>query len=534
MNQVEVKRRQIQIYAHCLGFITIFLLGRRIGDNGIAYMAAAIECFAVFWAIMGHDVSEVLGRLLRGRRAKGQYKSIAKLKRNAAILQGITGFGISVLLFWGAGLCADYIFKIQYSRLLIMLVAPLFCLRSISGVLLGFFQGEGIELPTAVASVLRQIFILGFGLLFVNLLGKYGEKVSALLGNDAYTSMYGGGGMILAMLLAEVLILLFLLVIYKGKSHSVSAKESDGMKTIEGFGSFAGVLYGNIWRKSLLNLLESLPIWLGLIFYQKNVTDMQLAMENYGLYLGKYLLLCGFVIFPLFAVILPINAKIASGLKKDGQRYVKNIFQSGLHIVVVHALFYTVFYGIMAKQLAGIFCESGSKLMVQLLQSGSTIILFVALAYFFSRLLLLTGKKTPVLICAGIADLVFVVVTIALFGAGQPETLALAYAGVAAALIYAALLGVITLRHLRVGIEWLQVIAIPGGSACVVGLLCILLGKVFTPHLGNLVTTIVCLVLGGMVYWTLLIVLRDFREQELNVIPGGKVIRGIGQMLRVF
>ena len=41
MNQVEVKRRQIQSFSYVLVCINIWVFGKSIGDNGLGYLAAA-------------------------------------------------------------------------------------------------------------------------------------------------------------------------------------------------------------------------------------------------------------------------------------------------------------------------------------------------------------------------------------------------------------------------------------------------------------------------------------------------------------
>lgn len=109
----------------------------------------------------------------------------------------------------------------------------------------------------------------------------------------------------------------------------------------------------------------------------------------------------------------------------------------------------------------------------------------------------------------------------------------MAYAGIMGSLVCCLLLGVITYRQLRVGDLWLQIFVIPAGAAAITGLLCMLLSKVISPHLGNVVTLIVCGVVSLAVYWLLLLLARNFSEQELENIPGGKLIITIGQMLRV-
>ena len=48
MNQVEVKRRQIQSFSYVLACINIWVFGKSIGDNGLGYLAAAVLVFALF------------------------------------------------------------------------------------------------------------------------------------------------------------------------------------------------------------------------------------------------------------------------------------------------------------------------------------------------------------------------------------------------------------------------------------------------------------------------------------------------------
>ena len=53
MNQVEVKRRQIQSFSYVLACINIWVFGKSIGDNGLGYLAAAVLVFALFWVLPG-------------------------------------------------------------------------------------------------------------------------------------------------------------------------------------------------------------------------------------------------------------------------------------------------------------------------------------------------------------------------------------------------------------------------------------------------------------------------------------------------
>lgn len=533
MNQVEVKRRQIQLGSYMLGLMNIWILGKNIGDNGIAYLAAALEAFGVLWMLTGSKVPDTLGRLLRGRNNRGQYKNAAKMRQHILIQQLVLGLFGAFLFLGCANVLAEKVFRVPYSRFIMMLLAPVLLIRAVSAVLLGYFQGDGSELPTAVSCVLRQIFLLGFGLLFGSILGGYGEKVSALLGQEDFTAMYGGVGIAAAILLTEVLLVLFLFLVYRGSQKKARKREAEGMKATDSFVGHVRGLYRNMGGKMLLGLLESLPLWMGLIFYQKSAADSYASVDNYGVYFGKYLVLCGLLALFVAILVTGLLSKTAVSVRKDEQRFAKGIFQTGMRMAVIHSLFFTVFTGVMASQLAGILDGGSSKLLTELLTGGSLLIAFVSLAYYFSRLLLLLGRDYLVYLLAGIGDIAFIVSAVVLLNVADMDIQALVYAGVIGTGVYAVFLGVLTCRQLRAGVDWLRTLGIPVGSACLMGLLCFLLCRVFSSHLGNVVTVLLCLVLGIVVYWGLLLVLRCFREQELDIVPGGRIIRAAGQLLHV-
>jgi len=223
MNQVEVKRQQIQLCSYVLGFISIWILGKSVGDNGIAYLAMALQGFYILWCITGKYVAESLGRMLRSKSIRGQYKNGAKMRRNIMLQQCVCGFLGSIVFLACTGLLSERLFRMPYSRFLMLLLAPVIFIKTVSAVLTGYFQGNGSELPTAVSAILRQILFLGFAILFGNMLKEYGQKVSALLKQDAFTSMYGGVGIVLAILLTELLLTLFLFLVYKGTNRAPKA-----------------------------------------------------------------------------------------------------------------------------------------------------------------------------------------------------------------------------------------------------------------------------------------------------------------------
>ena len=533
MNQVEVRRRQLQAVSMILTLLTLAVVSRLTGYNGAAYTAAAVETLAMTWLIVSGSLSDTLGRLLRVRSSKGQHRNAARLRRNVLVFQMAFGLLGSLFLFFGAEWIAGSIFRLPYSTFILMVLSPTIFLRSISAVILGYFQGEGTELPTAVSGVVRQLFILGLSLLFGRMLGDYGEKVSRLLVQDNFTAMYGGVGVAMAVSVTEVFIVVFLFLLYRGSRRFKEKTPQEGMRSVDSFADSIQILWTGRGWQWLINLLLFLPVPLGLIFLLKSGLDDERVVE-YGIYAAVYWVLCGIGTALVLMTLVPVCSRTIAFLRKDEQRFAKNTFQSGIHIGVVYAAFVSVFLTVMAPQLARTLCVEHEETARQMLQGGSFVILFLALAMYFGRFLSMTGGKMLLLGTVGISDVVYVVAATVLLNSGRAGVLSLIYAGILDLGVLCILLGALTFRQLRMQVDWLYLLLIPACAAFVTALICLLLGKVFTPHLGDLATLIVAFAVSLSLYWVVLLLLRNFRESELDTIPGGKLIRALGQMLRVF
>lgn len=531
MNQTEIRRRQTGAFAHILMFVTIYVMGRLTGDKGIAYTAVAAEICAVFWIAINGSMSDALGRLLRNRRNKGQYRNMVKMRSSVMLFQLALGALGSLSLAAMSGILADKLFRIPCSRLILLAFAPVVLLRTASAVFTGYFQGEGSEVPGAIAGILRQVFLLGFGLLFGRILGGYGEKVSSLLREENFTAMYSGLGIALAADLAELLVILFLGLIYRGSRRVERRGKQEGMYTVDSLWDSVRYLHNARWPQFVTALCLFLPPLLGLLFCGRNQAGERMTVE-YGQYMGKYLVVCGIAGVLISMPLLSVIGKIFQCFKREENRFARTVFQSGVHAGLVHGIFLSVFVAVMGEQFAHLLCGKDVQTMTKMLQGGSALIALAALAWYFCRLLHAMGKKYPVLaaVCGG--DILFTAVVLAAIG--RAGIMALVYGGLAGAFILCVLSGAFAYRQLRLQPDWLNTIVVPLGAGVGAGLVCLLVRKLLSPHLGSFVTLLVAFVAAGAVYWTALLLLRNFREQELEAIPGGKLIGILGQMLRVF
>ena len=533
MNQIEMKKRQMQMVAWGLGLIVLLTLGNVLGDNGIAYFAIAIEIFLLFWTVTGGQLADVLGKILRNKSNKGQYKNAKKLRRTALVVEAFLGIAGSVAMFVLAKPLSEGLFGLSYSVAIIRILAPVVFVRTLSSVLLGFFQGEGTELPAVISYFVRLVGIFGFSLLFVNLLKSYGSKVSDLLRQENFTAMYGGMGVAIAVLVTELLIAIFLFFVYRGSRRKEKRGNGEGMRTTDTFSGQLALLYGNLFPAMLKAFLMFLAMWLGVIFYRKSVPDVT-SLNDYGVLYGKILPVLGFVILPGCIMLMECAHKAVACVRREEQRYAKGHFQGGIHMAVVYGMFSTMFVALYAPHIVGIFCETGVETATQMLRFGSFVILAMVLGYYCTELLNALGGRYYVLGLLVLFDFVYVGCLVLFLNGGKTGVTALVYSAMIAGAVYAIGSFVLLFMQLRFNIDWLQVVAVPAGISCAVGLILLFLNKIMHPHLGDLITVIVSLVLGNLLYWVFLMLMRNFREQELTYTPCGRIIRGIGQMLRIY
>ena len=527
MNQVEMKKQQIECYTNMIGLISLLVLGRILDNEGIACVAVAYESMMLLWYLIGSRASKVLGRMLKSRNGKGQYRNMGIVAKNVGICQGMLALAGSILLILGANGIADRLFGMEYVASAIAFMAPALFLRTLSATKLGVFQGAGNEMPAVLAGVIRQVLYLAFSILFSRLLFSYGEKVGRLLGREIFRSMYGSIGVALAVCLTEFLILVFLLIL--GGRKQKGNKVVEGMRATDSFWEAIRIFYGNMVVEAFIYCLKRLPLLMGIILCLRKVTDTESALGELGVFYGKYIALCGLVILPICAAMTGIYTKVVNGWKREEERFAKLYFQYGLHIAVIQGLFFAVFMAVSSKQLAGVFAPDNQKLLSSMLRLGSAIILLAVLDYFFLQILFLMGRKIPMIVSLAAGN----ILTAVLILVGKGDFLSLVCGLLLGSAVVCLIAGWFCFRVIRSGLDWIQVLAIPVGGVCISGLLGMLLFKVLTPHLGNLVALLVVYVLVVIVYWMILLFFRNLREQELQLTPLGKLVYTIGHGLHL-
>lgn len=527
MSHIEVKRKQLQLFSYILGAVFLLIIGRWLGDIAMAYFAVAAESLLFFFLLLVYHVPDALAKMLKARNIRNQFHNAARVRVYALVLQCVLGLTAGLLLFVLSDFITDTVFGLAYSAFALKILAPVIFLQVITGVLLGYFQSKGIETPTVAVYILRQVLFFGFTLLFGSILKGYGEKVSALLRDDVYIAMYSVTGMAIAMLLTEVLVVIFLIIIHIGSGMLYRKKnvKVEGLKMTETFGSAAGGLWRGMAYPVWLSLLLRLPIWLGLIIFSNYPLE-------YGIYYGKYLALSAIPILLICLLLLPVNARIRSCFKKDDQRIGKDLFRAGFHLGFADTLIIAVLAGVLSEELAGVLFPENTLQAAAMLQKGSALIVLLTLSIFLIQILVTADKNHFASCAVGIGNVCYIAGLIVFFSINKQGIMALVYAGLLGGGGLCLAAAVLVFMSIRTPIDPLRFLAVPAAAGAASGLVCMLFSKLLTPHLGNLVSLFIGGVVSLLLYWIILLLLRNFREQELKMVPGGGILLWFAKLLR--
>ena len=539
MKQQEIKRKQIICYTYVIGLLGMIGMGKILGDVGLAYLAAAFWGISLFMLLVTFGVSDVIARLQRNRRNKGQFKGAARMRRQFLLLQGVVGVVLSLALFLLADPLARNVFRVPQSVSAMRALAPVILIQALETALLGYFLGSGSHMPSLVSAVLRQGFFLVFGSLLGRRLADYGGKVSNLLKDSSYSGMYGALGVALAILLTELLVFLFLFIVYMVSDRKADEQRSqEGLRRTESMGDIVRVFFGALWQGTCTALLVLLPFVLGAIFYLRSASSLtssvstatpdatslsaavSTAVAGYGSFFGKCFLLCVSILLILAARCLSIYGRLQAAVRREDVRYTRDVASMGLHYVWVVGLYFSVTIMVMAPQIAAGFFQGDDGVLAGMLRSGGALILMAGIVILLSMVLLANGERYILMGMLGIwAVLSLVLQNTFVKGGGYSAVGILSGELTAVAMLLAAMAAYCVWQS-RINTEYIRILCVPLAGAGIMGLAMMLVTKLLGVHMGNVMSVVVAALLGIIVYGSILVLTKNIREYEISVLYG--------------
>ena len=519
MNQVEVLRKQIQYYSYIFSAVVLLILGQIIGDNGLAYLAIGLETVGLFAVLLGENVADVFGRMIRFRRKRELFQEVVNLKKCVFLIQMLTGFICFLAVFLLADVIAEHIFGIPNAALILRVLSPVLLLRMLVSLLTGYIQSFGAHIPIAITCVLRQVLFLVLGRMFCGNLYDYGVKVAALLKNDDFKGMYGAVGLALGIVVSEAVILIALVIFYFISDRNYDRKKcNNGLHKKEGVWENALSFYQVNGRGMGFALCKRLFPLIGLL--------LLVQIEDMGLYYGKYLVICSIPVLLIGARYYLLYGRLVNVIRNKNNRQTREIIQTGIQYAWSVSILAAVLLAVLAPQLVNAYFVEDFALLVPMLQHGCVLIIAIAMLAYLCLVHFAHNKCSSCLLTIVVSNVIFVLLGIFMSGRLENKTLAVVYAGEVALIVGVIVLAFVTVNQYRLQLEYIPIFVLPLICVGVAGVVVLLLGKLLTPHIGNGVFFWLGGLLGTVLYIVFLGICRVFSEKEIDRLYGkyGKII----------
>ena len=531
------------ILSRIIGIARRFPMEHIIGDVGNGYYSAAYEVYSIMLIISCYSLPLAVSKVVSAKMSKRQYKNANRAFQCAMIFALVAG-GLTFLIVevFGDIIASKFILE-PMSAMALKVLGPALLIVSVMGVFRGYFQGLGTMIPTAISQIIEQIFVLIASIAGAFILYNRGEKVGALLHNENYAPSYGAAGASLGPVIGSLIGLIFLLMVYlsyRGKFQNQVKKDVNS--TVDS--------YQTIFRLIVLTIL---PVLLSSTVYNiSNIIDIRIynsvmiqkGMQdvkayNWGVYSGKYRVLVNVPIALANAMCSSIVPVLTGLIVREEYRQAKEKIGLAMRFTMIVAIPSTVGLAILARPIITMLFRGEIDLAVSLLHLGSVSVIFYTMSTLTNGVLQgINRMKIPVR-NACIALVVHIAFLYAVLEMDMGIQ-AVVYANILFAIIVCILNHVAIRKYIRYRQEYIKTFAIPLAASAVmgvsVGIIYWLLNKALgglNKTLSSFIIVMVGIVIGAVVYFIALILLKGVGEDDLRKMPGGRTVLTIAKKCRL-
>lgn len=520
----------------------IILLGRipvyhMIGKDGMAYFSLAQEIFLLVGGVLFYSMKEGIASLIRYRVRREQFKGVRRLFLQSLFLALILGMILTVLLEAGCQYVMQNVLQLPLAVMTVRIALLGIPFLALAGVLQGYFQGFHMRAPGVHADFIFTAVFLAVGLISAEGFMLYGQKVSDLLHNGRFQYVYGAIGVSTGLVAASLLSLLYLLILYFVFRRSLEkdgSREREYLKNGESSISRIRLILGSGGFHALFYLVFALSSFGSVfIFFLLHKGDSA-AASAFGMYYAGCNALLKAMILIILMVFYSSIRRVGYYQEREEFRMAREKLGMLLHRMLVVLLPFAILSVVLSENLSILLLGDTGAEASSAMQVGSIGILFGTLGYVFILLLMRLKQSMLAAVSAGAAMVLQMVLLVIMTSAGVGGALAPALSQMFFYLLLTAAGFVLVSRVMQYRQDWIRGVAIPTVLAAVTGVVTMLINRFLTPAAGRVAGTIVCVVVGILVYVILLLAARNMREEELNSSLFGRLLLKVGRLIHFY
>lgn len=527
------------ILSRIIGIARRFPMEHIIGDVGNGFYSAAYEVYAIMLIISCYSLPLAVSKVVSAKVSKRQYKNAYRAFQCAMIFAIVAGGVTFAIVEIFGDILASKVMLEPMSALALKVLGPALLIVSVMGVFRGYFQGLGTMMPTAISQIIEQIFVLIASIVGAYLLFSKGEKVGALLHDENFAPAYGAAGASLGPVIGALVGLLFLLFVFLlYRNQAQKQMKADITVKVDS--------YRSIFRLILLTIL---PVLLSTTVYNiSNVIDIRIYNSvmiqkgmgdikayNWGVYSGKYKVLVNVPIALANAMCSSIVPVLTGLMVRQEYREIRKKTDQAMRFTMLIAIPSAVGLAVLARPIISLLFRGEIDMAVSMLHVGSVSVIFYTMSTLTNGVLQGINKMRIPVRNALIA-LVIHIVALYLMLQMNLGIQAVVYASIFFAVIVCVLNGFAIRKYMHYRQELFQTFIIPAIAAVIMGAVIIFISYFLNKGLAGLniklsSAIVVCagFIIGVVVYFAVLLLMKGVSENELKRIPGGKIVISVAK-----
>lgn len=522
--------------ARAIGMIYRIPLTRILGLQGNAYYSTANEIYSIILMISSFSLPLAVSKLVSERLHKGQKKNAHRVFICALKFGLLVGGIMSVMTFILSGVITKFM-KFEMASYALRVLSPAIFLYAIVGVLRGFFQGHETMIPTAVSQVIEQIVNAIVSVAGAAILVSYGAKLGESKGNDSMGPALGAAGGTLGTVISITVALLFLAFIYISYQRVFRRQmKRDHTKRLESDRMIYIALIATI-----------LPVVLSTVIYNiSTVIDQGIfgsILSGQGYSEKEYSTVWG--IFVEFKVLMNVPLSIASclapsvvpsltaSMMDEDYRAAGIKVRDSIRYTMVFTIPCAVGLAALASPVMQLVYGDSSTLAAGIMQSGALMIVLYALSTLTTGVLQGLGEMQKPLIHSAVALVLHIIVLVLMLNFSGWNIYCVVYANIFFAFVICVLNAWAIRQTIGYRQELMRTFIIPIFVSGIMGLAAYGIYRLFALFAGILISTIVAILVGMIVYVVLLVKLRGITEREIRGMPKGAYLVYILQRCRI-
>jgi len=502
-----------------------------IGDVGMDYYATAFEIYNNLLIISSYSLPLAVSKLVAADMSRGRKKNAFRIFRGALAFATLAGGIAALILFFGAE-AFTVAMKTPFSIFAVRVLIPTLVIVAVLGVLRGFFQGLGSMMPTAISQVLEQIANAIVSIWAAYVLYQYGSKVGAILGNqDNYAAAYGAAGGTLGTGIGALTALLFSCFVLFAYMHAYKRQtRREGLTKVDSYRNIFHALISTIIPVLLSTTIYNCNTLVDMAVF-KNIANAQgysaLEISTWnGVYTGRYRTLINVPISIASALAASSVPALTAAYTKKNLDEVRTQISSAIRFIMLISIPCAVGMGVLAEPILKlVHLNDESGMAGVMLMYGAVSIVFFSLSTLSNGLLQGIDRMKEPVKNAAIALVLHVIVLVVLMYAFKLNIYAVIFANAAFGLIMCVLNALSIRKYVGYKQEIIKTFLIPGLSSGIMGVVVWGAYKALLYILRiNAIATILSIIVGAMVYFALMLLLKGMGEAELRRLPKGHLL----------